>query len=80
MRQYRARRSLRNVLKLARINPTFTGHSTRSASTTAAAEAGIPLKLILDATDWSSAGIFRAHYLRPTSFGKETFANSVISG
>ncbi|CAB3979363.1 Integrase recombinase xerD-like [Paramuricea clavata] len=73
-------RWLRNILKLAEINPTFTGHSTRSASTTAAAEAGIPLELILEAADWSSAGTFRAHYLRPTGIGKETFANSVISG
>ena len=73
-------RWLRNALKLAGINPTFTGHSTRSASTTAAAEAGIPLELILEAADWSSAGTFRAHYLRPTSLDKETFAKSVISG
>ena len=73
-------RWLRNILNLAGINPTFTGHSTRSASTTAAAEAGIPLELILDAADWSSAGTFRAHYLRPTSLSKETFANSVIFG
>ena len=71
-------RWLRNALKLAGINPTFTGHSTRSASTTAAAEAGIPLELILEAADWSSAGTFRAHYLRPTSLDKETFAKSVI--
>ena len=66
-------RWLRNALKLAGINPTFTGHSTRS-------EAGIPLELILEAADWSSAGTFRAHYLRPTSLNKETFAKSVISG
>ena len=73
-------RWLRNVLKLAGINPTFTGHSTRSASTTAAAEVGVPLEVILEAADWSSAGTFRTHYLRPTNLGKETFAKSVISG
>ena len=43
-------RWLRNILKLAGINPTFTGHSIRSASTTAAAETGIPLELILEAS------------------------------
>ena len=72
-------RWLRNALKLVGINTTFTGHSTRSAPTTAAAEAGIPLELILEAADWSSAGTFRVHYLRPTTLDKETFAKSVIS-
>ena len=49
-------RWLRNVLKLGGINPTFTGHSTRSASPTPAAEVGVPPEVILEAADWSSSG------------------------
>lgn len=73
-------RWLRDVLKLAGINPTFTGHSFHSASTTAATELGILLEIILEAADWWPAGTFKTHNLRPTSLGKKTFANPVISG
>ena len=70
-------RWLKGALSPAEIAPTFTGHSTCSASISAAAEAGIPLELILEVADWASAETFRAFYHRPTS--RETYANSVIS-
>ena len=48
-------------MQLAGIDCHFTGHSTRSASTSAAARAGVPLDSILVAADWSSsAGDFQA--------------------
>ena len=55
-------RWLKGALSLAGIAPTFTGHSTRSASAPAAAEASITLKLILDAADWASVETFGAFY------------------
>ena len=70
-------RWLRDALTSAGISPTYSGHSTRSASTSAAAESGIALETILEAADWASAGTFRTFYQRPTSRG--TFARTVIS-
>jgi site-specific recombinase XerD len=70
-------RWLRDALTSAGISPTYSGHSTRSASTSAAAESGIALETILEAADWASAGTFRTFYQRPTS--RETFARTVIS-
>ena len=55
----------------------YPGHSTRSASTSAAAVSGIPLEVIIEAADWASAETFRKYYHRPTSRG--TFANTVLS-
>ena len=59
------------------ITPEYTGHSTRSVSTSAAAESGIPLEVIIEAADWASAETFRKYYHRPTSRG--TFVNTVLS-
>ena len=42
-------------MQLAGIDCHFPGHSTRSASTSAAARAGLPLDSILVAADWSSS-------------------------
>ena len=70
-------RWLRDALSNAGVSPTYRAHSTRSASTSAAAEAGIPLEFILEAADWASAGTFRTFYQRPTTQG--TFARSVVS-
>lgn len=70
-------RWLKSALRLAGITPEYTGHSTRSASTSAAAESGIPLEVIIEAADWASAETFRKYYHRPTSRG--TFANTVLS-
>ena len=50
-------RWLRKAMQLAGIACHFTGHSTRSASTSAAAQANVPLDSILIAADWSSSAI-----------------------
>ena len=70
-------RWLRDCLRLANIEGPFTGHSTRSASTSAAARMGLPLKLILEAADWSSAKTFHQFYQRPTNRGD--FARAVLT-
>ena len=41
-------------------------HSTRAAAASAASRAGIPLRRILDACDWTRASTFAAHYRRTT--------------
>ena len=64
-------------MQLAEIACHFTGHSTRNASTTAAARAGVPLDTILVAADWSSSKTFRRFYLR--SPDKGDFARAVLT-
>lgn len=70
-------RWLRKSLNLAGIDHRFTGHSTRSASTSSAAEAGLPLETILEAADWSSARTFERFYLKPSTRGD--FAMTVLN-
>jgi spore coat polysaccharide biosynthesis protein SpsF (cytidylyltransferase family) len=51
----------------------FKAHSLRGASTTAAANALVPLREILNMADWSNASIFRQFYYKPvfsSSFGE----------
>lgn len=55
-------RWLGQAIHLAGVPLNFTGHSTRSASTSTAATAGLPLELIVEAGDWSSAKTFEKHY------------------
>jgi len=43
----------------------FKAHSVRGASTTAAANAFVPLSTIMSMADWSSASIFRTFYYKP---------------
>ena len=71
-------RWLRNALGLAGITPEYIGHSTRSVSTSAVAESGIPLEVIIEAADWASAETFHRFYHGPSTKG--TFANTVLSG
>ena len=47
-----------------------TGHSTRSASTSTAARAGVLLDTILVAADWSSSETFKRVYLKSRNKGK----------
>ena len=44
----------------------FTAHSTRGASSSAAADSGITTSDILKAADWSTESVFRKFYYRPT--------------
>ncbi|XP_065918856.1 integrase/recombinase xerD homolog [Dysidea avara] len=57
-----------SMLKLAGIDTdTFKSHSTRSASASAAASAGITTNQIMEAADWRSESVFERFYYKPTS-------------
>ena len=64
-------------MQLAGIACHFTGHSTRSASTSAAAQANVPLDSILIAADWSSSDTFKRFYLRSPDRGE--FARAFLA-
>ena len=70
-------RWLRKVMQLAGIACHFTGHSIKSASTSAAAQAGVPLESILIAADWSLFETFKRFYLRSSDRGE--FARAVLA-
>ena len=65
------------AIQQAGVEMPFTGHSTRAAATSEAADSGIPLELVLEAADWSSAGTFEKHYHKQTS-SRGKFAKSVL--
>ena len=73
-------RWLCETLKLAGIDASiFAGHSTRGASTSAAAGAGLTTIDIMNAADWSTGSVFRRHYYRPShdvSFGRAVLSTS----
>lgn len=75
-------RWLRDIMSLAGIDTSiFKGHSTRSASTSAATLAGVSVADILKAADWSSANTFTAFYNRPSTssdFGRAVLASSSV--
>ena len=54
-------RWLCTVLTKAGVSMEYTGHSTRSASTSVVANSGLPMELILKTADWSSANVFKKH-------------------
>ena len=70
----RQSRWLAQAIHLAGIPLEFTGHSTRSASTSAAAGAGLSAEFILEAADWGSAKVFEKHYHRRPDKGVFTKA------
>ena len=58
-------RWLKSVLASAGVDThTFSAHSTRGASTSAASMAGLTTKQILDTADWSSESTFKDFYHR----------------
>lgn len=57
-------RWLTRALQMAGVDLGFSGHSTRGASTSANAAAGVSVKVILERTDWASAGTFERFYHR----------------
>ena len=60
---------LKEVLEMSGIDVTlFTAHSTRGASSSAAAVSGITTTDILKAADWSTESVFRKFYCHPRSF------------
>ena len=59
-------RWIKSTLTRAGVDTTiFCAHSTRSASTSAAADAGVSIPEILEAADWSSKSTFERFYYRP---------------
>ena len=69
---------IKNTLSLAGINMgVFTPHSVRSASTSAADSANIPLNTILQTAGWSQAGTFAKFYNKPI-VKTGTFAKAVL--
>ena len=56
---------------------TFSAHSTRGASATAAARQGVSTANILEAADWSTEDTFRRFYYRPGN--NPAFAHGVLS-
>ena len=71
-------RWLSRALRIAGIELNYTGHSTRGASTSAAAAAGLSADLILEAADWASVQTFERFYHRGSSAG--AFARAVLNG
>ena len=71
-------RWMKEVLSLAGINTeTFSAHSTRAASVTAASERGVSIKQIMDAAGWSRLSTFETFYHKPPM---TDFSEAVLSG
>ena len=64
-------------IRSAGVDVSYTGHSTRAASTSEAVESGLPIEAVLEAADWSSARTFEKHYHKQTDRAK--FAHKVLS-
>eukprot|EP00117_Sycon_ciliatum_P005866 scpid82406/ scgid9639/ len=58
---------LKEVMRKAGIDPAFLAHSTRGASTSAAASGGVSTDVILAMVDWRQESTFRRFYHRPSS-------------
>ena len=59
-------RWIKSTLKDAGIDTTvFSGHSTRTASTSAAARAAVPMKEIIKTAGWASETTFAKYYNKP---------------
>jgi len=62
----------------ARINTSvLKPHSTRSAATSAAKSANVPLDEIMATAGWRSSSVFAAYYNKPL-FNDSSFANNVL--
>ena len=70
-------RWIRTVLSNAGIDAQYTGHSTRAAATSMAADSGVPLEDIIAAADWSSATTFKKFYHKPIL--KNKFVQSILA-
>ena len=58
---------VKKVLQASGVPSFFTAHSTRGASTTAAAISGVTMAVVLAAAHWSNQHTFIEHYYRPES-------------
>ena len=69
-------RWIKTVLEMVGIDTsTFTAHSTRSASTSAAAAAGVPLQTIMAAAGWSRETTFSKFYKKTV---RKSFSQSLL--
>ena len=69
---------LSRALRMAGIELSYTGHSTRGASTSAATVAGLSADVNLEAADWASVQTFERFYHRESSAG--AFARAALTG
>ena len=76
-------RWLKSVLGAAGIDTAiFSAHSTRGASSSAAANVGITTNDILKAANWSSESVFQKFYYKPSdnlSYGRAVLSNSATN-
>ena len=69
---------VKKMLRLAGIDLSmFTAHSTRSASTSAALAANVPLETILKTAGWTKESTFRKFYNKPI-VRTSSFADSIL--
>ncbi len=76
-------RWLKQVLQLSGVDTSvFSAHSTRGASATAAAMAGMSVQDVLDRVDWSSTSTFHRFYYKPTSkeLALSKYGKTVLAG
>ena len=70
-------RWLKNVLRLSGIDTSqFSAHSTRSASSTFAANCGVSISNIMKVADWSRAGTLKSFYQKPIL---DSYAHRILS-
>ena len=70
---------LKAVLKAAGIDTTvYTGHSTRSATTSKAKQAGISVADILNRASWAKANTFHKFYHKEKYNTNDNFANTIL--
>ena len=70
-------RWLKNVLQLSVIDTSrFSAHSTRSTSSTLAANCGVSISDIMKVADWSRAGTFKKFYQGPIL---DSYAHRILS-
>jgi len=73
-------RWIKHTMKAAGIDINiFKTHSTRSASTSAAKAADVPIEDIMSTAGWSSESVFAQYYDRPV-VKQNTFAEAVLTG
>lgn len=71
------KRWIKTIMEMAGINTkVFTAHSTRAASTSYAANAGVPMNTILSAAGWSQESTFAKFYKKET---KQNFGFKLIN-
>ena len=73
-------RWIKDTLALSGIDTSiYKAHSTRSASTSRAVNAGVPIEQILKVGDWSNTHTFNKFYLRKTDDNSQiTKANNIF--